>query len=140
MPGRCLEFLEALRVEDERDGPPGIADSRPGVAERARAQAVHEIDAVFANQPGSGAPRAETEPWVRGDAIEHGRAAAAGERERAVGHRDNGAAGEAAGFRPGRGRRPGDEGHRDAALHEVADEIVHVAFEAAVAVQGVDRA
>jgi hypothetical protein len=38
-----------------------------------------------------------------------------------------------------RGRRPGDQVHLDPAVGEVADEIGDVAFEAADAVQGVDR-
>jgi hypothetical protein len=96
---------------------------------------VHHVDAALSDELRGDAARAYAEERIRGAAIDHGRAAAAGERECAVRNRYER---QARVDRVGawlRGRTSRNQRDLDAGVSEISHEIVDVTFQTAVPVK-----
>jgi hypothetical protein len=164
-PVRSAEFLEPLRVEDERDDS-GAGRFRQREPQCAGAEPMHEVDLAGTCESGSQSSGSVSEQQVGGAAVDDRRAAAPGKREREVGHQPqlrSALAKHLAGQRRGGGiaagaigssrggwpvsRRGGpdllpryarDEGDADATIDQVSDQVIDMSLQAAVPVHPVD--
>ena len=144
------ELLQSLGIEDERHRPDPIPRPRLRVSQRARAESMDNLRASLVHQPLRYPPRAPSEVWVGGYAIEDRRPAPPRERKRDVRHEPRLESSVPQGIVQARqrdsvlslyllGRRRRHQCHPDAAPHEVPRHVGDMPFQAPDAVPGRDR-